>query len=208
MTRLLSQYFLTLGLIIVLSFSAGCGGGDESDIEGIPWTSDFTGGYDDFGSPGAALGYSINQGAGMIMIVGMEFSLPLNQQDFWPQGNAVNNADLYQWGRVNSVLADDVLSYPLLGFGVTNTAGLRTSLNNSFIGIILKGDFNNSTPDQIFIATSGSIELTRQDDPADLVDGELAFTEVEQNGNSFSIVSGAEILQYNIYYSWDTSDQP
>ena len=212
MKKLLNQYLIIVFILFIFINCIGCWNDSdneqEAEINGVLWTSNIAGGFDDFGSAGAALGYSINESDGMIMILGVKFTLPLYQTEFTPDSDSVDNAELYEWGITNSVLEDDVVTYPLLAYGITNTTGLRTSLNNNFIGILLKGDFSNSTPDKIYIATRGSINLTREDEPNDIVDGSLEFTEIEKNGYSYSIKSDSDKLQYKIYYSWDTEDQP
>lgn len=176
-------------------------------IDGEVWSGDAQGGFDDFTSAGAALGFSVDDGSNMIMINAFKWNDTFYTGDFVPGDDAAYNANLYEWGKVNSLMTDNVNTYPLLEYALTNTAGIRTSLNEDFIGIILAGDLNESSPDKIYIATRGYATLTREDGPYDIAEGTLEYTEVELVGDSYQVKSESDKLQYKFYFQWSTQDQ-
>jgi hypothetical protein len=204
MKAITNHKFVALIMLCALLVICGCKAASEDEVEYILWNSSDTGGFDDFSSPGAALGYSVNTTDSAIMIIGMKFTLPLFTRDFKPSSNAADNANYYEWGIVPAEMEDDTAKYPLVGFGTTNTAGLRTSLKNDIVGILLKGDFNDTIPERIYIATGGTITLTREEGPADFVDGTIEFTEVKKTGSNFNEAGNSEKLGYKIYFFWDT----
>jgi hypothetical protein len=191
-------------LLVLLPVFPGCD--DEMKWEGVDWAAaTVAGGFDDFDSAGAALGFSVDAANGMILIAALKFDLPFYRGSFRPSGDAVESAEKYHWGIVPSSLLDEVAQYPLLAAGLTDTAGIRTALNGDLVAIILQGDLNAAEPANIHVATHGSLQLTREDGPTDLLEGRLYFVKVVKTGDSWERVYDAEPLKFeSIHFEWST----
>lgn len=202
-----------LTLCALLASMSGCGssGGGAEEIKAdatFSLDAAATGGFDDWGSPGAAFGYAVDETNGYLLVVGLKFSLPAYQVTFTEFGAATD----YLVSDPPTPLEDDVVAYPLLGDAMLNTAGIRTmTLNATGVSaVLLKGAADGEgPPEALYIADEGQLMLTRGDGPGDTLEGALRFREVDKLGPGAKIVPGGEVIQVNaIYFSWPTDEQP
>ena len=164
-----------------------------------------TGGFDDWSSPGAALGYAVDAEEGLILVTALRFSLPFYEGSLSP---------VSYWGTVASEwevrsvdpLADDVAAYPLLAAALTDTDGIR-ELPGGVAAVLLEGDFDAATPQRIWVSDHGEVTLTREDGGVDYLSGTLRLREVTALGDDADAGDGA-VLVDGFAFSWDTNEQP
>ena len=173
-------------------------------------------GFDDFGSSGAAMVVAIDTAKNAALITALKFDLPLYSKSFIPNCNPIETAMGYKWSQTNSITTEIARKYPYIADFLTNTSGIRNMNEeiSSFL-VIKEAEDNEDSEDsdesdlKIFIAIEGEVTLTRKDDPADLLEGELCFIEMTETNANATIQDGA--LYYSIddiYLKWDTSNQP
>jgi hypothetical protein len=192
----------------------GCGGAtDEGPIEvdrEIELNLEQGSGFDHWGTPGAALGYSVDPEKRLMLVVALKFSLPVYTVSITPSSNASATLRDYEVKSPNSVLSDDVQLYPLLGAAITDTDGIRAlSGTKTVAAFLLEGDFQQSTPERAWVAVGGELSLTREEDYFDYLDGDLQLQEIENLGGAARLVSGGETVGLNSFaFDWNTAVQP
>ncbi|MBN2435629.1 MAG: hypothetical protein JXK07_10230 [Spirochaetes bacterium] len=202
-----------LVMLIQLVFLVNCGGEKEEDsFDDREYTSlafdiSTKDGFDDWGSDGAALGVAIDDSESAALIIAMKFSLPLYEKEFQISSQVEDMIENYQWGNLNSVMTVTATNYPFLTNALTNTAGIRTMNEDIFAILIIKG--SNDDPDKYFVAVNGSINLTREDDERDYIEGDLKFVEITEASNEAKIIKNGDSIKINnINFSFDSSTQP
>jgi mannose-6-phosphate isomerase-like protein (cupin superfamily) len=199
--------------IILLTLFSGC----EEDLEYTDYEITFhkVVGYDDFGSSGAAMVVAIDTVHNATLITALKFNLPLSSKSFIPNCNPIETSMGYNWAQQNTITSAIALEYPYLSDFLTNTSGIRNMSEEitSFLIIHEKNNLDESnTPEcttRFFVAIEGEVKLTRKDDPADLLEGELCFIEMTNPSTDAMIAEGA--LYYSIddiYLQWGTTTQP
>ena len=193
-----------LAFIVVLLLSCDVTENEENtEIIAVDLDISYTIGFDDFGSPGAAMGIGIDEAQNAVLVIGFKFDLPFAGDTFSVENNVEEVIADYQWGNVNSVLeASEHLQ--LFQDVVTNTAGLRT-MPNDIVAFLI----TNERGPRYFIAESGSMNLNRNDGPEDIAGGDLTFVEISHPGSDAELFSpNTKYELKNIYFDWDTSVQP
>jgi len=172
-------------------------------------------GYDDFGSSGAAMLVAIDTVHNATLITALKFNLPLSTKSFVPNCNPIETTMGYNWAQQNTITTVISREYPHLSNFLTNTSGIRNMSEEitSFLIIQEKNTMDESdSPEfttRFFVAIEGEVKLTRKDDPADLLEGELCFVEMTNPCAEAMIKEGA--LYYSvddIYLEWNTTNQP
>lgn len=195
----------------LLWLSVGCAvPGVELAPEPIPFEVDRAGGFDDWSSDGAALGYAVDEAAGRILVVGMRFELPVYRETFQVAGAPEEGAR--GWAtRAPDALAEDAAEIPLLGAALTDTAGVR-ALPSPLVAILLEGDLQSEQPDRIWASAGGEVVLTREDSDLDRAEGALDLYAVSDLGEDAARIlagEGPDALRIDgIDFSWHTADQP
>lgn len=180
------------------------GGGGQRDLT-LTISSSF--GFDDFGSPGAALAVAVDESSGFALLVALKFQLPYYTGTF-QHGAAEEAASGYRVTAPVAPLVDEAAMYPLVTAALTDTAGVRT-MPVTVTAVLLEGDFSLSTPEHIYVAHSGTVTLTREDGPYDILEGALSFTEVTDLGSGATIAPNAGTIDLAaFYFEWDTEAQP
>ncbi|HEX6273061.1 MAG TPA: hypothetical protein VFZ53_08475 [Polyangiaceae bacterium] len=186
---------------------AGTGGTGADGQRDVTLTISSTFGFDDFGSPGAALAVAVDASSGFALVVALKFQLPFYRGAF-QHGPALEAASGYRVAAAVTPLADEVATYPLVTAALTDTAGVRT-MPVMVAAVLLEGDLEGATPQRIYVAHAGTVSLTREDGPYDILEGELSFTEVTNLGAGATVApSGATIELSAFYFEWDTEEQP
>ncbi len=157
------------------------------------------GGFDDFSSPGAALGYAVDEAQGMILIVALKFNLPLAAKDFSISPDLAATLLAYTVKPDAELLQDDVAAWPLLQAGITDTIGIRTMDSDATV-ILLEGDLQSEVADRIFVANSGDLALFRNDGPSDTIEGSATLVEVTELGAEGLAMTGGEELALSPFY--------
>jgi hypothetical protein len=202
-----------LGLAL-LSMAVISGCGDDSDDEQVDrkmelFASD-TGGFDDWSSPGAAVGYAVDPEQRLILVTALKFTLSFYSGNFKPPSSAEAALEGYEVRPANGPLTDDVARYPLLATAITDTTGVR-ALNGSqtVTAILLEGDFQQASPERVWISDGGSVTLTREEDYFDYLDGRLILSETNGIGDSASVLDDGERVEISgLAFSWNTVEQP
>ena len=173
-------------------------------------------GYDDFGSSGAALVVAIDTVEHAALITALKFELPLSHKNFIPNCNPIETTAGYNWGKINSITSSISREYPYISNFLTNTAGIRNMSEEISAYLVIENTAESDLEEDIeepttkyFVAIDGEVELTRLDDPSDILEGELNFIEMDTPGTEAVIAEGA--LYYSvddIYIEWDTGNQP
>jgi hypothetical protein len=181
--------------------------GDGVVYEEIDVNFTVTAGFDDFSSPGAALGIAIDENRDVALIIALKFQIPLYTKEFTPGEDSLNAIKEYQWSRTNSVTQSIADEYPYIEEVLTDTAGIR-GMDDEMTGFLVENAENVSIS-KIYIATEGSIRLTRMDGPSNLIEGDMSFVEITGADSTAVIRENGEAVKINdIYFEWDTTDQP
>ena len=182
---------------------------DECIVEGtiydLTLTVSTTGGFDDFSSPGAALGVAIDDVNDTALVIAFRFSLPLYTETFEPGCDLETTIAGYDWGEINSVTAPLATAYPWLAPLLTDTAGLL-NMDDAMSAFLV---IHTETEDRYFVAKLGEITLTREEGPEDIAVGDLTFVEISEPsaaGNVMHLEDSPEID--SIYFVWPTETQP
>jgi hypothetical protein len=198
-----------------LSCVVGCGGTTEDGPFKVDREIDLDleqgSGFDHWGTPGAALGYTLDLEKRLMLVVALKFQLPVYTVTLSPPSNGSATLSDYEVRSPNSVLADDVQQYPLLGIAITDTNGIRAlSGTKTVAAFLLEGDFQQSTPERAWVAVRGELTLTREEDYFDYLEGALQFQEIENLGGSAHLLSGGgETVGLNSFaFDWNTAVQP
>jgi hypothetical protein len=182
----------------------GTGGGGQRDVT---LTISSTFGFDDFGSPGAALAVAVDESAGLALVVALKFQLPFYMGSF-QHGAAADAASGYRVTAAVAPLVDEAATYPLVTAALTDTAGVRT-MPVTVSAVLLEGDVERAPPQHIYVAHAGTVSLTREDGPYDILEGELSFTEVTALGAGATVAPGGRTIDLAaFYFEWDTEEQP
>ena len=209
----MKKLFLFLIVLFPLVFNS-CDKTDDDNncLEGLDFSSYSINlsdaiGFDDFGSTGAALVATIDPVKEAALIVGLKFTLPTYSETFSPNCNPLETTNSYLWAQSNSITESIAADYPYITDLLTNTYGLKTMNENISAFLIIKG--TETSADRIFVAIDGSVVLTRQDGPEDILEGKLSFIEItEASSTALVKESGSAFEINNIYLQWDTNDQP
>lgn len=179
---------------------------DADDILPAPTPLKLTftsqGGFDDFSSPGAALGWAVDEEKGTILIVALKFDLPLATKEFQISPDVAATLLGYTVKPDAEFLQQDVGVWPLLQAGITDTIGVRTMAFDATV-ILLEGDLADPTPARIFVADSGTVSLFRKDGPSDIVEGSATVVEVTGLGQEGQVKPGGEVFSISpFYFEW------
>lgn len=200
-------YFISLLLLLTSSCEDEETLVDELDSKAVNYSFNSTDayGFDDFSSAGACQGIAIDNGNGTAIVIGLKFTLPLFTKTFKAVSSINNMIEDYQWGNVSTAL-DDVVALEEYAEVQTNTAGIRT-MDQEIIAFLVK--YNTEGTKQYFIAYKGSIQLVREEDPSDTMEGDLSFVQITEAGPNAEIVKEGEVLTVkNIYFNFSTDVQP
>jgi hypothetical protein len=203
-----------LGLAVLsIAVISGCGGDESGDgrvDRDMELAAAETGGFDDWSSPGAAMGYAVDPEQRLILVTALKFSLSFYTGEFEPPSSARAALDGYQVRPANGPLTDDVARYPLLATAITDTTGVRAlSGSQSVTAILLEGDFQRSSPERVWVSDGGSLTLTREDDYFDYLDGRLILSETSGLGDGASVLGDGERVRIRgLAFSFNTVEQP
>jgi hypothetical protein len=197
---------------VALSCVTGCGGGIESVEVDRHVDLDLAegGGFDHWGTPGAALGYSTDANQRLMLVVALKFSLPVYSVTLAPQSAPTQTLREYDVKPPNSAIVDDVGRLPLLASAITDTDGIRSlSGSKTIAAFLLEGDFQAPVPERTWVAFGGEVTLTREEDYYDYLDGSLQFQEVSSLGDSARVLDDGETLGLEGFaMNWNTAVQP
>jgi hypothetical protein len=203
-----------------LALLGGCPAKDELGCEDV--RADLTlpaltvaaqGGFDDFDSAGAALGYAVDTANAMTVVAALKFQLPGASYSVVPSCDAAASA------RTLTVLPAgapapsgvDVGGWPILRAALADTAGLRAITSAALGGvlILIEGDPTQATPTRILVADSGSFTLLRNDGPSDQIEGHnVRFREVDRLGAG-AILAGGRVVEIGyLAFTWPTPGMP
>lgn len=143
-----------------------------TDPDPVTFQATAVGGFDDWG--GAALVYAVDEAAGRVLVVAMNYETGVGQIAMEP---ACDEADALvgQWVvDVPDTAWEDVARWPLLGAALTTDAGVR-SISQEVGAILLEGDLAASVPDRVHVSTGGNVTLLRGDGGGDTLQGALEF---------------------------------
>jgi len=165
------------------------------------------GGFDDFSSPGAALGFAVDVDQGFVLVAALKFDLPLFEKEFAATGDVAATLAGYSGGKVPPALADAVAKYPLLASAVTDTAGVRTMASDVAL-ILLEGDLAANAPLHAYVASAGTVKLKRLDGPKDTLEGSATFLEATATAKDGKPKPGGKAIELApFYFEWDTTKQ-
>jgi hypothetical protein len=176
------------------------------DFEVYPINLSETYGFDDYGSPGAALGIAIDNSKNTALIVALKFNLPLYSKSFIPNCNPIETTETYFYSLTNSLTDSLADNYTYLAPLLTNTYGIRSMDNNISAFLVIKGE----TPelDQYFVAVDGNVTLNREDG-GNILEGDLKFAPITEASENAQLQKNGEAYKVNnIYMQWDTENQP
>lgn len=201
--------FISLCSIVLLAF-AGISCEDESleeELDGRAkdylFTETSAYGFDDFSSTGACQGIAIDN-EGTAIVIGLKFTLPLFTKEFILLPEIKGMITDYQWGEVSTAL-DDIPELNDYHEVLTNTGGIRT-FDYEIVAFMVKYKDGEK---QYFIAYNGAIQLTREDGPYDIMEGDLSFVQITEAGPNAKMVNGGEVFTVkNIYFEFSTEVQP
>lgn len=142
------------------------------DPDPITFTATATGGFDDWG--GAALVYAVDEQAGRVLVVAMNYETGVGQIPMEPVCESPDTL-VNEWVvGIPDGAFEDVARWPLLGAALTTDAGVR-SLSQDVGALLLEGDLASATPDRIHVSTDGNVTLLRGDGGGDTLQGALTF---------------------------------
>ena len=156
------------------------------------------GGFDDWDSPGAALGYAVDEEQRLTLVVALKFNLPLASEDFEISPNVEATIAGYKVEPEAPLLVDDVGQFPILQAATTDTIGIRTMASPATV-ILLEGNPSAESPGRIFVARGGTVSLFRKDD-GDVIEGWVEMTEVTALGAEGEIAADGEVLKLSPFY--------
>jgi len=166
-----------------------------------------TGGFDDFSSPGAALGFAVDEEQGHILVAALKFDLPLATKTFVVPGDVEATLEGYDAGTVPESLDGAVAQYPPLASAVTDTAGIR-SMSGEVTLLLLQGDVAAGELASAYVADSGEVTLHRLDGPKDTLEGSASFVQVTGFGKGGKPVPGGQRVNIApFYFEWATGEQ-
>lgn len=186
--------------IVCLGLIAGCDLLNAESSEPVAWSTAQQGGFDDFGSRGAALGYAVDD-TGRILVIGLRFSKPVYQQLFLPSMDGLASAQAWSGGGVVPPMVDDVQALPALEPLLTDTEGLR-GMHGDITAVL-----SDPESGQLWISIGGAIQLTREDGPYDRVEGSLVMRPVTALGEAAQWEHGSRVSVRAIDLQWDTGEQ-
>ena len=162
-------------------------------------------GFDDFSSQGAAFVVAIDTNKNAALIMALKFELPGYDTSFIPSCNPIETTLGYDWTQTNTIESDVTREYPYLSEFLTSTSGIRNMNQDISAFLVIKG--NDQFEKQIFVAIDGEVNLTRTDDPSDIIEGELSFIEMSESDSTALIKENAKYYSLkNIYIQWDTNN--
>jgi hypothetical protein len=179
---------------------SGCELLEADPAEQLEWSTTQSGGFDDFGSEGAALGYAVD-GSGRILVIGLRFTLPVYQQRFRPDADGVAAARQWAAGAIVPPMADDVTAMPALAGLITDTQGLR-GMHTDITAFLF-----DPADERLWIAVGGAVQLTREDGPYDRVEGALTLRPIRATGEAAGFDDGPRLAVDGIDFRWDTGEQ-
>jgi hypothetical protein len=168
-----------------------------------------TGGFDDFGSAGAAMGYAVDSTNDLTVVAALKFPLPGGQYGFTLGCSAADAAASWSvvptgWPTPSGV---DATTWPILESVLTNSTGIRalTSTSSGAVFILLEGDPTLAAPTRILVADSGDVTLFREDGPYDRIEASgLQFREVDGLGAGAQL-TGSEVVRIDwLAFDWPT----
>jgi hypothetical protein len=171
------------------------------------------GGFDDFDSAGAALGYAVDTTNGLTVVAAAKFQLPGASYAF------ASSCDAAAAARSFSVVSPgapapsgvDVASWPILRAALADTNGIRALSARSSGGvlILIEGDPTQASPTRILVADSGGFTLFRDDGPADRLEGYgVRFREVDRLGSGAQLAGGRVVEIDYLAFTWPTPGLP
>jgi len=210
--------FIVILLMILALILQGCSSGKEEEEEEeedviISRTLDIfydqTGGFDDFGGNGAALGYAIDVTNDRIFLVALSFQFPYYSGTFKSSSDYLGAAKSYKTTEPVLPLVNDVADYPLLASIITDTYGVR-KMKPKVIAILVEGALSETSAQKIFVADKGEFLFTREDGPYDIIEADnLRFRQITGLGEGAAGAEPGEAIEINqMYFDWDTDEQP
>lgn len=171
------------------------------------------GGFDDFGSGGAALGYAVDTTNGVTVVAAMKFQLPGASYAFAPPCDAQSSARALTVVDAGAPAPSgvDVGTWPILRAALADTSGLRAITSASLGGVLvlIEGDPTQATPTRILVADSGSFTLLRNEGPADQIEAhDVRFREVDRLGADAILAGGRVVEIGQLSFTWPTPGMP
>ncbi len=174
----------------------------------IDFDQNVTGGFDDFRSPGAALGVAIDEGdPKMGLIIALRFSGVTIEESYSPTCDTAAAIDSYDFAELNNVTARIAVAYPFITAGLTDTAGIEM-MGHTMNALLFIVDDDGL---RFFLAIQGDITLRRNLAAASTarVTGDLTFVELTVASAVAEVLPGGEVLHIaDIDMRWDTVVQP
>jgi hypothetical protein len=165
------------------------------------------GGYDDFASPGAALGFAVDATQGYILVAALKFELPLASKEFTVNADIETTLAGYDGGIVPGFLDAAAKKYPVLEPAVTDMPGIR-SMPVDIALFLLEGDPFTAPAMRVYVAEEGTVTLHRLDGPKDTLEGSATFTEVTEISKTGEVKPGGRrIALAPFYFEWETAQQ-
>lgn len=166
-----------------------------------------TGGFDDWGSAGAAFAYAVDATNELTVVTALAFQLPLYSAEFTPRCDPLESATAYTVA-VSAPSGVDVTTYPILRAALADTNGIRAlaAADRGAVLVLLAGDPTVETPARIYVAEAGSVTLIRNDGGTDtIVAHDLQFREVDGLGSGASVVASGEVVRIaQLVFDWAT----
>ncbi|MBN1337490.1 MAG: hypothetical protein JXB39_16165 [Deltaproteobacteria bacterium] len=163
-----------------------------TDVEGatpFAFSPDAITGMDDLGSLGAALTIAVDSVGRAGLVLAFRFDLPFYSGGFTPGCDVEATAQDYAWGAIDPRLAQAASRWPWLAPAFTDTEGIR-ALESEMAGFLIV--LGNHGDQQVFVAATGRLTLTRLDGKEAVVEGDLAFAEVTPAGSEAEEVPGGD----------------
>jgi hypothetical protein len=175
----------------------------------VDFSETFTGGFDDFSSPGAALGVAVDEiDPNIGLIIAMRFSGVTTEETFKPTCDTATAIDTYDFAELNNVTEPIAMAYPFLAQGLTDTNGISL-MSNAMNALLFVGEAPSR---RFFLAVDGRIFLQRDlANGAEMarVTGNLKFAEITAANSTGEILSGGQVfILDDIDFTWDTFIQP
>ena len=180
--------FLLLSLVACRS---GSGGLKPTEFETVVLEVTESGGFDD--GQGTAVAWALDEDAGLMLVTAMHYQTGTSEVVGRIDVPAEDVASAYET-TVPVQLAEDAVAWPILGALLTDEAGAE-ALPGCCAAVLAAGDPSVRLPEAVFVASEGTLTLTRPDGPEDDVEAVLTLQQVSRLGPGAALVDATVGVQ-------------
>lgn len=180
--------FLLLSLVACRS---GSGGLKPTEFETVVFDVTESGGFDD--GQGTAVAWALDEEAGLMLVTAMQYQTGTSEIVGRIDVPAEDVASAYET-TVPVQLAEDAVAWPILGALLTDEAGAE-ALPGCCAAVLAAGDPSVRLPEAVFVASEGTLTLTRPDGPEDDVEAVLTLQQVSRLGPGAALVDATVGVQ-------------